>query len=52
MLSFQDRAYAVSAEDLATRDGEIAFGQAWLKNTRERLYERVDPFVLMYSKRG
>ena len=43
---FGDRAYAVSAEDLATRDGEVAFGQAWLKNTRERLYERVDPFCV------
>ena len=43
---FGDRAYAVSAGDLATRDGEIAFGQAWLKNTREQLYERVDPFCI------
>ena len=43
---FGTRAYAISAEDLATRDGEIAFGQAWLKNTRERLYERVDPFCI------
>ena len=25
---------------------EFAFGQAWLKNTRERLYERVDPFCI------
>ena len=34
MFIFGARAYAISAEDLATRD-EIAFGQAWLKNTRE-----------------
>ena len=46
MSLFGDRAYAVSAEDLATRDGEIAFGQAWLKNTRERLHERVDPLCV------
>ena len=39
-------AYAVSAADLATRDGEVAFGQAWLKTTRERFDERVDPFCI------
>ena len=40
------RAQAISAEDLATREGEFIFGQAWLKKTRERLNERVDPFCI------
>lgn len=33
-----------SADTLATRDGEILFGQKWLRATRARLNERVDPF--------
>ena len=39
-----ERASALSADDLATREGEIAFGQAWLKSMRSRLGERIDPF--------
>lgn len=41
-----DRSLALSADDLATRDGEIAFGQAWLKSMRSRLGERTDPFCI------
>ena len=39
-------ALALSADDLATRDGEVAFGQAWLKSIRSRLGERIDPFCI------
>ena len=41
-----DRSQALSADDLATREGEIVFGQAWLKSTRSRLGERIDPFCI------
>ena len=41
-----DRTLALSADDLATREGEIAFGQAWLKSMRSRLGERTDPFCI------
>ena len=37
---------AVSADKLATREGEIIFGQAWLKLVRGRLGERVDSFCI------
>ena len=36
----------LSADDLATREGEIVFGQAWLKSIRSRLGERIDPFCI------
>ena len=39
-------ALAISAEDLATREGEVVFGQAWLKSMRGRLGERMDPFCI------
>ncbi len=39
-----EHSQAFSADDLATREGEIVFGQAWLKSTRSRLGERIDPF--------
>ena len=41
-----DRSQALSAVDLATREGEIVFGQAWLKSIRSRLGERIDPFCI------
>ena len=41
-----ERSQALSADDLATREGEIVFGQAWLKSTRSRLGERIDPFCI------
>ena len=41
-----DRSQALSADDLATREGEIVFGQAWLKSIRSRLGERIDPFCI------
>ena len=41
-----ERSHALSADDLATREGEIVFGQAWLKSTRSRLKERIDPFCI------
>ena len=41
-----DRSQALSADDLATREGEIVFGQAWLKSTRSHLGERIDPFCI------
>ena len=41
-----DRLQALSADDLATREGEIVFGQAWLKSIRSRLGERIDPFCI------
>ena len=40
------RAYSLSADDLATREGEVVFGQAWLKSMRGRLGERIDPFCI------
>jgi len=39
-------ALAISADDLATREGEVIFGQAWLKSMRGRLGERMDPFCI------
>lgn len=39
-------ASAMSAGDLATREGEVVFGQAWLKSMRGRLGERLDPFCI------
>ena len=39
-------ALAISADDLATRQGEVIFGQAWLKSMRGRLGERMDPFCI------
>ena len=39
-------AQAISATDLATREGEVAFGQAWLRSQRGRLGERIDPFCI------
>jgi len=39
-------AKAISATDLATRDGEVAFGEAWLRSMRGRLGERIDPFCI------
>ena len=39
-------ALAISADDLATREGEVVFGQAWLKSMRGRLGERMDPFCI------
>jgi beta-barrel assembly-enhancing protease len=39
-------ARAISATDLATRDGEVAFGEAWLRSMRGRLGERIDPFCI------
>ena len=39
-------ASAISADDLASREGEVVFGQAWLKSIRGRLGERVDPFCI------
>ena len=47
-----EHSQAFSADDLATREGEIVFGQAWLKSTRSRLGERIDPFVLTCSRPG
>ena len=41
-----DRSLAISAVDLATREGEVVFGQAWLKSVRSRLGERSDPFCI------
>ena len=41
-----DRSLAISADDLATREGEVVFGQAWLKSVRSRLGERSDPFCI------
>lgn len=38
--------HAITAEQLATREGEVAFGQAWLRNTRGALGERIDPFCV------
>ncbi len=45
VLSAPD-ARAISATDLATRDGEVAFGEAWLRSMRGRLGERIDPFCI------
>jgi len=46
-LSFgSQHAFAISADDLATREGEVIFGQAWLKSMRARLGERMDPFCI------
>jgi predicted Zn-dependent protease len=39
-------ALAISADDLATREGEVIFGQAWLKSMRGRLGERMDPLCI------
>ena len=36
----------MSAGDLATREGEVVFGQAWLKSMRGRLGERMDPLCI------
>ena len=43
---FATSALAITAEQLATREGEVAFGQAWLRNTRGALGERIDPFCV------
>lgn len=43
---FATPALAITAEQLATREGEVAFGQAWLRNTRGALGERIDPFCV------
>ncbi len=45
-LSTPTEVRALSAADLATREGEVAFGEAWLRHTRDRLGERVDPFCI------
>jgi len=46
-LSFGSQyAFAISADDLATREGEVIFGQAWLKSMRARLGERMDSFCI------
>ena len=46
LSGFAVPALAITAEQLATRDGEVAFGQAWLRNTRGALGERIDPFCV------
>jgi len=39
-------ALAISADDLATREGEVIFGQVWLKSMRGGLGERMDPLCI------
>ena len=46
LFTWSSELSAVSANKLATREGEIIFGQAWLKLVRGRLGERVDPFCI------
>lgn len=36
----------ISADALATRDGEAQFGAIWLRQTRGKLGERIDPYCI------
>ena len=40
------KSVAFSASDIATPDGEIAFGNSWLRAMRGQLNERLDPFCI------
>ena len=46
LLTLPSQSYAGSANKLATLEGEVIFGQAWLKSVRGSLDEQVDSFCI------